>query len=106
MHLAVPAGGRVNSRFDRIDLLRVVLHDRRDPGWNRGHRVVLAEATRHRTSTEDGCRRGSRMTEQRVLDVSALPISSVDSRSLIWWGNLGMMAIEGSMFAMTIATFL
>ncbi len=46
------------------------------------------------------------MTEQRVLDVSALPISTVDSRSLIWWGNLGMMAIEGSLFAMTIATFL
>ena len=46
------------------------------------------------------------MSEQRVLDVSSLPVSTVDSRSLIWWGNLGMMAIEGSMFAMTIATFL
>jgi len=43
---------------------------------------------------------------QRVLDVSALPHVPADSRALIWWGNLGMMAIEGTMFAMTLATFL
>jgi heme/copper-type cytochrome/quinol oxidase subunit 3 len=46
------------------------------------------------------------MSEQRVLDVSSLPESTVDSRALIWWGNLGMMTIEGTLFAMTIATFL
>ena len=46
------------------------------------------------------------MSSQRVLDVSALPVSIADSRALIWWGNLGMMVIEGSMFAMTLATFL
>lgn len=46
------------------------------------------------------------MIEQRVLDVSSLPVSTNDSRALIWWGNLGMMAIEGTMFAMTIATFI
>jgi cytochrome c oxidase subunit III len=43
---------------------------------------------------------------QRVLDVSALPEGTADSRALLWWGNLGMMAIEGTMFAMLIATFL
>lgn len=46
------------------------------------------------------------MSEQRVLDVSALPQGTLDSRSLIWWGNLGMIVIEGTMFAMVIATFL
>ena len=42
----------------------------------------------------------------RVLDVSHLPNGTADSRALLWWGNLGMMAIEGTMFAMLIATFL
>jgi len=43
---------------------------------------------------------------QRVLDVSGLEIGTADSRSLLWWGNLGMMAIEGTMFAMLIASYL
>jgi heme/copper-type cytochrome/quinol oxidase subunit 3 len=42
----------------------------------------------------------------RVIDVSALPEGTTDSRALIWWGNLGMMVIEGTMFAMMIATYL
>jgi len=42
----------------------------------------------------------------RVLDVSHLETGTADSRSLIWWGNLGMMAIEGTMFAMLFATYL
>src|SRR5256885_8103499 len=46
------------------------------------------------------------MSEQRVLDVSALPHGTLDSRALIWWGNLSMMAIEGTLFALTIATFI
>jgi len=43
---------------------------------------------------------------QRVLDVSALTEGTADSRALIWWGNLGMLAIEGTMFAMAMATYL
>jgi cytochrome c oxidase subunit 1/cytochrome c oxidase subunit I+III len=43
---------------------------------------------------------------QRVLDVSDLPHGTADSRALLWWGNLGMMAIEGTMFAMVLATYL
>ena len=43
---------------------------------------------------------------QRVLDVGQLPRGTTDSRALLWWGNLGMMAIEGTMFAMLLATFL
>ena len=42
----------------------------------------------------------------RVLDVSDLPLETADSRALLWWGNLGMLAIEGTMFAMLIATWL
>lgn len=43
---------------------------------------------------------------QRVLDVSSLEEGTADSRALLWWGNLGMLAIEGSMFVMALATFL
>jgi heme/copper-type cytochrome/quinol oxidase subunit 3 len=43
---------------------------------------------------------------QRVLDVSALTEGTADSRALVWWGNLGMLAIEGTMFAMALATYL
>lgn len=46
------------------------------------------------------------MSDQRVLDVSALPHSTIDSRALIWWGNLGMMTIEGTVFALALATFI
>lgn len=42
----------------------------------------------------------------RTLDVSALPVGTADSRALLWWGNLGMMLIEGTMFAMLLATYL
>jgi len=41
----------------------------------------------------------------RTIDVSTLPVGTHDSRSLIWWGNLGMMAIEGTMFALIGATY-
>jgi len=43
---------------------------------------------------------------ERLLDVSGLENGTADSRALIWWGNLGMLAIEGTMFAMLIATYL
>jgi heme/copper-type cytochrome/quinol oxidase subunit 3 len=46
------------------------------------------------------------MNGERTLDVSALPVGTADSRSLIWWGNLGMMVIEGTMFAMLVAVYL
>lgn len=41
-----------------------------------------------------------------TLDVSSLPIGTADSRALLWWGNLGMMLIEGTMFVMLLATYL
>ncbi len=40
------------------------------------------------------------------LDVSHLPATSFDSRTTIWWGVAGLIAIEGTMFALLIATYL
>lgn len=42
---------------------------------------------------------------RRVLDVSALPSVTFASRSITWWGTLGMMAIEAGVFALTVAAY-
>jgi cytochrome c oxidase subunit 3 len=39
------------------------------------------------------------------LDVSALPSFGFGRRSLTWWGTLGMMAIEGTLFALAVASY-
>ena len=38
--------------------------------------------------------------ESRVLDVSALPSYGFSHRSLMWWGTFGLIAIEGTVFAL------
>ena len=43
---------------------------------------------------------------ERVIDVSALERETLDSRHTLWWGNLAMMTIEGTMFAMVIGAYL
>jgi cytochrome c oxidase subunit III len=42
---------------------------------------------------------------RRELDVAGLPTVVFGHRSLIWWGTLGMMAIEGTMFAIVLAAY-
>jgi len=39
------------------------------------------------------------------IDVSGLPSFAFSHRSPMWWGTLGMMAIEGTVFALTVATY-
>jgi cytochrome c oxidase subunit III len=41
-----------------------------------------------------------------VLDVSRTPTVVFGNRSLIWWGQWGLMLIEGTMFGIFIATYL
>jgi cytochrome c oxidase subunit I+III len=43
--------------------------------------------------------------EEFTLDVSALPGYAFGHRSLMWWGVLGMIVIEGTMFAMLIGAY-
>lgn len=40
-----------------------------------------------------------------ALDVSHLPTVVFGNRGLVWWGTLGMMAIEGTVFAIAIAVY-
>ena len=42
----------------------------------------------------------------RTIDVSLLPSFGFSYRGLMWWGTLGVMAIEGTVFALAIGTYL
>jgi cytochrome c oxidase subunit III len=41
----------------------------------------------------------------QTIDVAGLPSYAFGHRSVMWWGMMGMMAIEGTVFALTIATY-
>jgi heme/copper-type cytochrome/quinol oxidase subunit 3 len=43
--------------------------------------------------------------QHHSLDVSDLPSYGFSHRSPMWWGTLGMIAIEGTVFALVIATY-
>jgi heme/copper-type cytochrome/quinol oxidase subunit 3 len=43
--------------------------------------------------------------QQGTLDVSELPSYAFSHRSPMWWGTLGMIAIEATVFALTIASY-
>jgi cytochrome c oxidase subunit III len=40
-----------------------------------------------------------------ALDVSHLPAYAFGPRGLMWWGTMGLLTIEGTMFAILIATY-
>jgi heme/copper-type cytochrome/quinol oxidase subunit 3 len=40
-----------------------------------------------------------------ALDVSELPSFGFGHRSIMWWGTQGMMAIEGTVFALAVVTY-
>ncbi|WP_426954388.1 cytochrome c oxidase subunit 3 [Muricoccus radiodurans] len=46
------------------------------------------------------------MKTRIVADLSALPLHGEGSTSLTWWGTLAFMLIEGTGFALAIATYL
>jgi cytochrome c oxidase subunit I+III len=45
------------------------------------------------------------MNPRAVVDVSALPDSEFGHRGLIWWGTVGFMVIEGSIFAIGLVVY-
>lgn len=52
------------------------------------------------------CHRWSRRHDPPAIDVADLPPYAFHHRSLVWWGTIGMVAIEGTMFALLIAAYL
>ena len=45
------------------------------------------------------------MSERVVLDVSPLPKFAFGHKGLIWWGTIGFMVIEGSMFVLVVIVY-
>ena len=45
------------------------------------------------------------MSEPRTLDVGSLAPGAFGSRSLMWWGTMGIVLIEGTVFALAIASY-
>jgi heme/copper-type cytochrome/quinol oxidase subunit 3 len=45
------------------------------------------------------------VTQRYVLDVSPLPKYAFGHKGLIWWGTVGFMVIEGSMFVMALIVY-
>jgi cytochrome c oxidase subunit III len=45
------------------------------------------------------------VSTRRVLDVSRLPDSAFGHQGLVWWGTIGFMVIEGSMFVIAIIVY-
>ena len=45
------------------------------------------------------------MSERLALDVSPLPKYSFGHKGQIWWGTVGFMVIEGSMFVMALIVY-
>ena len=41
-----------------------------------------------------------------VGDLSHLPESAMGARNIVWWGNIGFMAIEGTAFVLAAGTYL
>jgi cytochrome c oxidase subunit 3 len=45
------------------------------------------------------------MKHRAIIDVSALPNTVLDHRSPIWWGNILLLLIETTMFAILVASY-
>ena len=81
-------------------------------GWfwpksaGRGRHAAVADPPSHAAAAgrSAGGRRRD-MSEPRTLDVGALPPGAFGSRSLMWWGTLGIVLIESTVFALAIASY-
>src|SRR5881392_1723781 len=50
-------------------------------------------------------RRRRDMSDTRTIDVSRLAPSAFGTRSLMWWGTMGLVLIEAMAFALTIGAY-
>ncbi len=52
-----------------------------------------------------GHRRRAPLSGPEVVNVEALPSYAFSHRSVMWWGTLGMIAIEGTVFVLVVMTY-
>jgi heme/copper-type cytochrome/quinol oxidase subunit 3 len=46
------------------------------------------------------------MTDRAAIDVSPIPTFAFGHRSILWWATMGLIAIEGTVFALLCASYL
>ena len=46
------------------------------------------------------------MSRSRALDVSELPTFGFGHRSILWWATMCMIAVEGTVFALSITSYI
>jgi heme/copper-type cytochrome/quinol oxidase subunit 3 len=85
-----------------------------DSGGNRGHYLVLAETPHGRSARG---KRGAAMSDPiarkdqgvgghtALLEVGHLPTFAFGHRSPMWWGTMGLVAIESTVFALAVMTY-
>src|SRR5258708_5669753 len=117
MHLAVDERGCDDHPFHRLDLFAVGGRVGISAGCDRNDRLVLAGTPRKRPRRRTGASAmmeirkvppatASRHADARegesaalMLDVRHLPTFGFGHRSLMWWSTMGLMLIEGTVFA-------
>jgi heme/copper-type cytochrome/quinol oxidase subunit 3 len=81
----------------------------RGAGDDRRHRLVLAAPQRRGQATRCGDIGMSAPSHSgqpgAAMDVGDLPSHAFGPSSPTWWGTLGMMVVEGMLFALTIASY-
>jgi heme/copper-type cytochrome/quinol oxidase subunit 3 len=64
----------------------------------------VADRASHAATAERNAAAGVGMTT-RVVDVSTLAPGAFGHRSIMWWGTMGMVLIESTMFGLVIASY-
>jgi heme/copper-type cytochrome/quinol oxidase subunit 3 len=59
----------------------------------------MSATSENRASGKEAVRRGA------VLDVSGTPTFAFGTRSPMWWGTMGLVAVESTVFALTIVAY-
>jgi heme/copper-type cytochrome/quinol oxidase subunit 3 len=59
----------------------------------------MSATTENRASGKEAVRRGT------ALDVSGMPTFAFGTRSPMWWGTMGLVAVESTVFALTIMAY-
>src|SRR4051812_2894107 len=74
-----------------------------DPGRDR--HAAVADAPPDAAEAQRSAGAGDRMSVERTLDVSGLAPGAFGHRSILWWGTMGLIVIEGTAFALAIAMY-
>src|SRR4051812_38334008 len=99
---------RGNGTIHRVDLHAVGRCVGEHSGHYRTHCMVLADAQREQRNSRFGAEavtQGVETAADGSLDVSKLRSYGFGHSSMMWWGTAGVMAIEGTVFALAVMTY-